>query len=147
MNYLHSSLLRQGCQTYKVYQHSGIVYLDCFDNSSQEVVVEVSKAVQEKRNEGDKFALKQDKTAEDIIIDRLEFSLRNLQKDGKKQVTIFQLFSRYSQDHKQPITKDLKSNKLPNNAFTFVTNNCSGRIKVKHHKAAGKTKVFVSLSS
>ena len=44
-NYLHQALQRQGCNTYKVYQQSGNVYIDDFISDRPSIVTKISEFI------------------------------------------------------------------------------------------------------
>ena len=123
-NYLHQTLQRQGCNTYKVYQHSGSVYLDNFVRADASVIAQIPHATQEQN-------------IAHSIKSKIELTLNKLIQELKEPVSLSQLSSQYKKDYQQSISEALKSNKISKSASNFIIKSCAQTIKIEQ-----KNKVY-----
>ena len=126
-NYLHQTLQRQGCNTYKVYQQGGNVYFDNFGNADPSVITKISQPTKEPN-------------IENSIKNKIELTFNKLVAQSKEPITISQLSSQYKQDYQQSISQTLKSNKISGTASKFILKSCSDKIKIEQ-----KNKVYYLL--
>lgn len=114
---MHQTLQRQGCNTYKVYQQEGNVYLDNFGHADASVITRSQPT--------------QEQSIERSIKDKIELTLNKLTKQTKEPVTISQLSSQYKQDYQQSISQMLKSHKIGGTASKFIIKNCAAKINIE----------------
>ena len=116
-NYLHQTLQRQGCNTYKVYQQGGNVYLNNFSNAVTSVITQSQPT--------------KDPSIEHLIKSRIELTLDQLTKKYNAPVTISQVSAQYKQDYQQSISEAVKSNKIAKSASKFIVKSCSEKIIIE----------------
>lgn len=134
-NYLHQTLQRQGCNTYKVYQQSGNVYIDDFISDRPSIVTKVADLDQKQHNE-------QKQNPEQTIKSKIERTLVELAQKSEEQVTLSQLGKEFKEKHKRTISEALKRHNLSGSALNFIKKNCNNEINVK---IKGKTH-FLSIT-
>lgn len=123
-NYLHQTLQRQGCNTYKVYQQAGNVYINNFSNANTSIIAKASQLTKEP-------------SIEHLIASKIELTLDRLIEQSNEPVTVSQLSSQYKQNYQQSISETLKSNKIAGTASSFIIRSCAEKIKVEQ-----KNKVY-----
>ena len=124
-NYLHQALQRQGCNTYKVYQQSGNIYIDDFISDHPSIITKVSNLEQKQNN-------KQKQNPEQIIKNKIELTLFELAHQSEEQVTLSQLCQGFKHKHKKTISEALQNHKLPKSPLKFIKKNCANKINVKN---------------
>ena len=123
-NYLHQALQRQGCNTYKVYQQSGNVYLDDFICDRPAIITKIPHLDQQPNKE-------QKQNPQQIIKNKVEQTLIELAQKSEQEVTLSQLCQEYKIRHKKTISETLKGQKLPKSTLNFIKNNCANKINVQ----------------
>ncbi len=124
-NYLHQALQRQGCNTYKVYQQSGNVYIDDFICDRPAIITNVSKLEQQQNN-------KQKQTPEQIIKSKIERTLVELFQQSKEQITLSKLCQEFKEKHKKSMSEVLKSHKLSDSPLSFIKKSCANKIIIEN---------------
>ena len=119
-NYLHQTLQRQGCNTYKVYQQGGNVYLNNFGNADSSVITKISQPTKES-------------SIEHLIKSRIELTLDKLTKKYNAPVTISQVSAQYKQDYQQSISEAVKNNKIAKSASKFIIKSCAQKIQIEQN--------------
>ncbi|MEL6441179.1 MAG: NYN domain-containing protein [Cyanobacteria bacterium J06621_8] len=119
-NYLHQTLQRQGCNTYKVYQQSGGVYLDNFISDRPSLITQITQ-----KN------VNSTPIVEQKIEKKIESTLFELIKKSPNQVTLGKLSQEYKRKYQYSISETLKQNKLPKSPLNFIRKSCSNKIQVK----------------
>ncbi len=117
-NCLHQTLQRQGCNTYKIYQHSGNIYIHDFANSRASVMSTISNS-------------KQEQNIEHSIQNKIVLTLDKLVDELKEPVTLSQLSQQFKNDYQQSISEVLKKNKLPKSTLNFIKQSCADTINIK----------------
>ena len=123
-NYLHQALQRQGCNTYKVYQQSGNIYLDDFISDRPALITKLPHLDQQPNKE-------QKQNPQQIIKTKVEQTLVELEHKSDDQVTLSQLCQEYKNRYKKTISETLKSQKLPKSTLNFIKKSCGNKIKVE----------------
>lgn len=123
-NYLHQTLQRQGCNTYKVYQQSGNVYLDDFISDRPSIITKVSDLDQKQHNE-------QKQNPEQTIKSKIKQTLIELAPQPNQQITFNQLCQGFKDKHKKSMSDVLKSHKLSSTPLNFVKKSCADKINVQ----------------
>jgi hypothetical protein len=131
-NYLHQTLQRQGQNTYRVYQHSGNVYLDDFVSDRNSIITKIP----------DDLA-PQTISLEQKIQTQIELTLTKLIQKSPQKVTLSQLSQEFKVKHQKSISEILQSNKLPKSTLSFIQKNCAAKIKVE----AKDNEHYLSLTS
>ena len=116
-NYLHQTLQRQGCDTYKVYQQDGDVYINNFSHASASVIIQSQPT--------------QEQTIEQSIKRKIELTLDKLTKKYNAPVTLSQVSAQYKQDYQQSISEVLRTNKIAKSASKFIIKSCAEKIKIE----------------
>ena len=115
-NYLHQTLQRQGCTTYKVYQQSGNIYIHDFIGDRSSIITKVTRSLEE--------------NIEHEIQAKIELALDGLSQKLQK-VTLSQLSQEFKVKHQKSISEVLKSHKLSKSTLSFIKKNCANKIKVE----------------
>ena len=123
-NYLHQTLQRQGCNTYKVYQQSGNVYIDDFISDHPAIITNVSNLEQQQYKE-------KKRNPEQIIKSKIEKTLVELSQQSKEQITLSQLCQEFKAKHQKTISEVLKNHKLPKSTLSFIKKSCANKINVE----------------
>ncbi|WP_319418939.1 NYN domain-containing protein [Pleurocapsa sp. FMAR1] len=121
---LHQNLPRQGCSTYKVYQHSRNIYLHNFIDNRTSVISTVSHL-------GDKSRPTKEPNIEQSIQSKIALTLNKLTQISSEPVTLSQLSQQFKHDYQQSISEVLKSNKIGKSALNFIKQSCVNQIKIK----------------
>lgn len=116
-NYLHQTLQRQGCNTYKVYQSSGSVWVDNFSDVGAVVITKTDSTLKQ--------------SIEHSIKSRVELTLDKLTRQSNVPVSLSQLSIQYKQDYQQSISEALKSNKIARSASNFIIKSCAQKINIE----------------
>lgn len=116
-NYLHQTLQRQGCTTYKVYQQSGNIYVHDFISDRSSIITKVTPRSPEENIEHE-------------IQAKIELALDELSQK-LQQVTLSQLSQEFKLKHQKSISEVLKSHKLSKSTLNFIKKNCANKIKVE----------------
>lgn len=117
-NYLHQTLQRQGCSTYKVYQHSGNIYIDDFTSDRPSIITKI----------GD---LTPTPTVEQKIQTKIEITLAELIQQSEQKVTLSQLCQEFKVRHQKTISEVLQNHKLPKSTLSFIKKSCANKIKIE----------------
>ncbi len=123
-NYLHQALQRQGCNTYKVYQQSGNVYIDDFISDRPSIITKVADLDQKQHNE-------QQQNPEETIKSKIERTLFELAHQSEQQITFNQLCRGFKDKHKKSMSEVLKHHKLSNSPLSFIKKSCADKINVQ----------------
>lgn len=129
--YLHQTLQRQGCNTYKVYQHSGYVYIHDFTDNSSSIIAQVATQSQQNPEVTEVTAKSQQQNLEDRIQAKIKLTLEELSQKLQTEITLTQLCQEFKNKHKKTISQLLKSNKLPKSTLGFIQNHCTNKIDIK----------------
>ena len=116
-DYLHQTLQRQGYNTYKVYQHSGNVYLHNFLSDRSSIITRISNHAQQ--------------SIEQKISTKIELTLSELTQKSQQKVTLSQLSQEFKVKYKQSISNVLANNKLPKSTLGFITKSCANKIDIE----------------
>ncbi|MBE9046480.1 NYN domain-containing protein [Pleurocapsales cyanobacterium LEGE 10410] len=116
-NYLHQTLQRQGCNTYKVYQQSGNVYIDDFISDRASIITKVFAPLQQ--------------TTEHKLRTKIELTLGGLMQKQQQKVTLSQLSQEFKLKHNKSISEVLKNHKLPKSTLGFIKKSCAGKIDIE----------------
>lgn len=131
-NYLHQTLQRQGCKTYKVYQQSGKVYLDDFISDRPLLVTQIAQSNSNSAS-----------TIEQKIQTKIELTLAELIQKSANKVTLSQLAQEFKRKYQHSIAETLKQNQLPKSTLNFIKKSCTNKIKVE----ASSSTHYLSLKS
>ncbi len=115
-NYLHQSLQRQGCNTYKVYQEAGNVYVDDFISDRNSIITKVSNHTQTPNIEQE-------------IQTKIELTLVELIQKSQQKVSLSQLSQEFKVRHQKSISEALKDHKLSKSTLGFIKKSCSNKSK------------------
>ncbi len=117
-NYLHQTLQRQGCNTYKVYQQAGNIYVDDFISDRNSIITKVPNHTQTPNIEQE-------------IQTKIELTLVELTQKSQQKVTLSQLSQEFKVRHQKTISEALKEHKLSKSTLGFIKKSCSNKINIE----------------
>jgi len=135
-NYLHQALQRQGCNTYKVYQQSGNIFLDDFIGDRPALVTKLSHLEQKQNNEQkkdreQKLNPKQKPNPEKIIKRIIEKTLVELSQTSELKITLSKLGSEFKTKHQKKLSEIIKEHTQSGSTLNFIKQNCANKINVE----------------
>jgi small nuclear ribonucleoprotein (snRNP)-like protein len=129
-NYLNTTLQLRGCQTYKVYQQSGNIYLHTFANNRTIFLTKTGN--NEEKYGGKSQGADKHNEFEQQLKEQIKQTLIKLSNNcSNKQIALTQLCQQFQKDYTQPLSKILKSKNLSKSPSKFIKKSFSQEIDIK----------------
>lgn len=117
-NYLHQTLRAQRCNTYKIYHHSGNIYIEDYETSKSSVITKVENTLGHSSVEQD-------------LQNKIESIIYQLSQKDITSVTLSQVSQQFKSEYNKSISEILKLNQLAKSPLNFITKECSSTINIK----------------
>ena len=117
------------CNTHKVYQKSGNIYIHDLNNNRTDVI-KVSQDIFMANNNDTKIN-SSNKNAQEKLLSKIESIILTTTNSLNNEVSIGALSQEYMKKYNKPLSKTIKGNKLGSSIIKFLKTNCSERINIK----------------
>ncbi|MDJ0744721.1 MAG: NYN domain-containing protein [Xenococcaceae cyanobacterium MO_167.B27] len=128
-DYLHQTLQRQGCKTYKVYQQSGNIYCHSFADNCTYTVSTINNKTK-KNTQKTQTSKPSSQELKKILQNKIELTLSKLKRSSVKPVTVSLLSQEFKKDYQQSLSEVIKGNKLDKSVTKFLKKNCTDTIEI-----------------